>query len=107
MCHWTGLILGELRQRLNCAGGDIGSGNFRSAEQHLYIAKLELKESSAVIGKSAARRLSKLLDNPHQALKAAQQTIRQGKQGRVSRRRLYPADQALKRVMDRASNKCT
>lgn len=106
-CHWTGRILGGISQRLDCADGDINKGDFGSAEHQIYQAKLELKESSWVIGKSVSRRLSKLLDDPHQALKKAQKAIREeGKEGRVSRDRLRPATKALMKAMDRASNKC-
>lgn len=105
-CHWTGRILGGISQRLNCAGGDLNDRDFGSAEHNIYQAKLELKEAAWVIGKSASSRLSKLLDDPHQALKAAQQTVREGKEGRVSRGRLRSAEQALAKALHRASNKC-
>lgn len=105
-CHWTGRILGGISQRLDCAGGDLNKGDFESAEHNIYQAKLELKESSWVIGKSTSSRLSKLLDEPHQALKKAQQAVREGKQGRFSKDRLRPFGKALVKAMDRASNKC-
>lgn len=105
-CHWTGRILGRISQRLDCAGGSLNDGDFRSAEHQIYQAKLDLKQSAWVIGKSTSSRLSKLLDDPHQALKKAQQTIREGKKGRVSRDRLRPAEKALMKAMHRASNKC-
>lgn len=105
-CHWTGRKLGIISQRLNCAGGDLNDRNFRGAEHNIYQAKLDLKESAWVIGKSTSSRLSKLLDDPLQAVKKAQQATRAGKEGRVSRGRLRPAEQALMKAMQRASNKC-
>lgn len=105
-CHWTGRILGKISQRLDCAGGSLNDGDFRSAEHQIYQAKLDLKQSAWVIGKSTSSRLIKLLDDPYQALKKAQQTVREGKIGRVGRGRLRPAEQALMKVMHRASNKC-
>lgn len=105
-CHWSGRILGKISQRLDCAAGDLNDGDFRSAEHQIYQAKLDLKQSAWVIGKSTSNRLSKILDDPYNALKKAQQTIREGKQGHVSRGRLRPAEEALMKVMDRASNKC-
>lgn len=105
-CHWTGRILGGIRQRLDCAGGDLNQRNFNSAEHNIYQAKLELKEAAWVIGKSASSRLSKLLDDPHQAIQHAQQAVREGKEGRVSRGRLRSAEQALAKALHRASNKC-
>lgn len=105
-CHWTGRKLGVIHQRLDCAGGDLNDRNFRGAEHNIYQAKLDLKDSSWVIGKTTASRLSKLLDDPLEAVKKAQQAIREGKEGRVSRGRLRPAEQALAKAMKRASNKC-
>lgn len=106
ICHSTGEIFGRISQRLNCAGGDISDRNFRSAEHHIYQAKQELKEGAWAIGKGASSRVSKLLDDPLQALKKAHQTNRKGKIGRVGRGRLRPAEAALMKVMKRASNKC-
>lgn len=106
LCHSTGEIFGRISQRLDCARGDISDRNFNSAEHHIRLAKIELKAGAWAIGKSPSSRLAKLLDDPLLALKKAQQTNRDGKIGRVSRRRLYPALDALAKTMKRASNKC-
>lgn len=105
-CHWSGRIFGQIDQRLDCAGGSLNDGDLNSAEHHVYQARRELKDSAWVIGKSAALRLSKLLDDPYEAIKKAQVQKREGKQGRVARGRLRPAEQAVMKAMHRASNKC-
>jgi hypothetical protein len=106
VCHWTGRLLGQISQRLDCAGGDLNDRNFSGAEHNIYQAKIELKDGAWAIGKSVANRLGKLLDDPLQAVKDAQKTARDGKEGPVGRGRLRPAEQALMKVMKRASNKC-
>lgn len=106
VCYWTGRILGSISQRIDCAGGDLNDRNFRGAEENIYQAKLDLERGAWAIGKSTSKRLTKLLDDPLQAVKKAQQTVREGKQGPVSRGRLRPAEQALTKAMNRASGKC-
>ena len=105
-CHWTGRILGRIDEKLSNVGGHMNKGEFWDASQEIFRIKSDLEASSWAIGKSAARRISKLLDDPHQALKKAHEQVRDGKIGRVGRRRLRPATQAVFRAMNRASNKC-
>lgn len=106
LCHWTGRILGRIDTGLSHVGGYMNKREFWAASQEIFRIKLDLKDSAWAIGESTSRRISKLLDDPHQALKKAHDMIRDGKQGLVGRGRLRPAEQALARAMKRASDKC-
>ncbi len=106
LCHWTGRILGRIDEGLTHVGGYMNKREFWAASQEIFRIKLDLKDSVWAIGESTSRRISKLLDDPHQALKNADAKVSAGKLGQVGRGRLRPAEQALARAMKRASGKC-
>lgn len=102
-CHWSGRILGSVEQRVDCAVEGIRKGNLHSAAHNLYVAKMDLERADWAIGKNTAKKISKLLDEPYQAVKKA---INEGENGHVSDSKLRVAERALSKAMNKASNKC-
>lgn len=106
-CFDQGRLLGRAQERLRSAGGSIAEGDLLSAEHNVRLTKLDLEQMSRILGPYTSKRIAALLEDPLEAIRKARRTIQRKKLGRVSRRRLYPAMDAIQKAMHRASNKCS